>query len=766
MRFSIIIPFKEKGLNDKYLKNCIESLCNQTFNDFEVILLHNNSQKLLNMFNEFHLEVTDFKMRESDSLSDYRNLGINKAKGEYIIFLDSDDYLHPNALVYANEMINDNQGYNDVFKFGITKTNLDKLSTLNKSKRAFFEGDSFSKLETILNEVDIDANEEKVKKIINGMFEKQLINHKYHNIKVKNYFKDLNYQFRVHSFIMKTDFLKDNYLYFKSENNLYGDIPFLIEVYSKTKSINQTVTKLYYKYLHNDPINDASLSQEEHKDRLLKRISAINESLKYCLDLNLARQLKLSAINYYLYKVVKSNVFIESFKETKKIYIELNSILNEPSTEFALSKRHKYEIDAIKKGNYKKAYTLSKARVIGYKTYQFAKPKNQRFRQKKIQKNIFTKLPIKNDTILYESFLGKNYSDSPKAIFKHMLENDDRKWKHIWVLNNKDIIKSEEEFKNDNVKIIKRFGWKYFYYVTISKYFVLNMRQPKWLYKKEEQVILSTWHGTPLKRLVFDMENVTSANKNYKKDFYNQSRKWDYLIAANKYSEKIFESAFMYPQKNILTYGYPRNDILTNHTEVYKDKVKERLGIPSSKKVILYAPTWRDDEFHSAGNYKFKLQLDLERLKEEIGDEYIVALRMHYFISDNIDLSGFEKFAFDFSKYNDINDLYIISDILITDYSSVFFDYSILKKPILFYTYDLDKYQNMLRGFYIDVNKDLPGPLLLSNNEVLDSIKNIETVNKRFKDKYQEFYNKFCYLEDGKASERVINTVFRYKGEQ
>ncbi|RIM67597.1 glycosyltransferase family A protein, partial [Staphylococcus xylosus] len=218
MRFSIIIPFKEKGMNEKYLKNCIESLCNQTFNNFEVILLHNNSQKFLNMFNEFHLEVTDFKMRESDSLSDYRNLGINKAKGEYVIFLDSDDYLHPNALVYANEMINDNQGYNDVFKFGITKTNLDKLSTLNRSKRAFFEGDSFSKLETILNEVNIDANEEKVKKIINGMFEKQLINHKYHTIKLKNYFKDLNYQFRVHSFIIKTEFLKDNYLYFKSEN--------------------------------------------------------------------------------------------------------------------------------------------------------------------------------------------------------------------------------------------------------------------------------------------------------------------------------------------------------------------------------------------------------------------------------------------------------------------------------------------------------------------------------------------------------------------
>ncbi|PTI61984.1 teichoic acid biosynthesis protein F, partial [Staphylococcus shinii] len=294
-----------------------------------------------------------------------------------------------------------------------------------------------------------------------------------------------------------------------------------------------------------------------------------------------------------------------------------------------------------------------------------------------------------------------------------------------------------------------------------SKYFVLNMRQPKWLYKKDDQVILSTWHGTPLKRLVFDMENVTSANKNYKKDFYNQSRNWNYLIAANKYSEEIFESAFMYPKENILTYGYPRNDILTNHTKSYKNMVKEKLGLPSSKKVILYAPTWRDDEFHSAGNYKFKLQLDLDLLREELGNEYVIALRMHYFISDNMDLTGFESFAYDFSKYNDINDLYIVSDVLITDYSSVFFDYAILKKPILFYTYDLDKYKNMLRGFYIDVNKDLPGPLLLSNNEVLDSIKNIDKVNENFKEKYEDFYNKYCYLEDGSASKRIINTVIK-----
>lgn len=760
MDFSIIIPFKDKGNNERFLENCIESLNNQTYQDFEVLFLHNKSERLQTLTRHTQLNIRTLEMSETDQLTDFRNLGLEQAKGEFLIFMDADDYLHPNALIYAKQMIESSKDNTDVFKFAITKTNLDKTSTLKKNKRVFFDGEAFSKLEAVMNGANILVDDVQLKQIINGFFENQMINHKSEHVKPVNYLSRLNYQFRVHSFIIRKSFLIDNQLNFKSKNTLYSDIPFLIELYNNTSNIKQTSTKLYYKYIHNDSINSPSLTQEEHGDRLLKRVQAINEALFFCKNLKMARQLKITAINDYLYKVVKSPIFTESYTEVSKIYRELYTILNIKSANFKLSKRHSYEMNAIEKGKFKTAFMFSKSRVLGYKAYQFSKPKNQRFRQKKIQKNVFTRLPIQENTVLYESFLGKNYSDSPKAIFKYLLENEPNKWKHIWVLNNQDIVKNEEEFKHKNVKIIKRFSWKYFYYVTLSKYFVLNMRQPKWLYKKEEQVILSTWHGTPLKRLVFDMENVTSANKNYKKDFYNQSRKWDYLIAANQYSQEIFESAFMYPKNQILTYGYPRNDILTNHSVEYKNEVKEKLDLPKSKKVILYAPTWRDDEFHSAGKYKFKLQLDLQRMKEEFGNDYVIILRMHYFISDNMDLTGFEGFAYDYSKYNDINDLYIASDLLITDYSSVFFDYANLRKPILFFTYDIEKYQSMLRGFYIDVYNDLPGPLLLSNDALFDALNNIESVNDEYKQKYEKFYRTYCNLEDGNATKRVVNEVF------
>lgn len=761
MNLSILITYKNKKGNEKYIERCLESIADQTYNDYEVILVHNDIEYISGLIKDNTLNIKTFEMKDNDGISKYKNKAIEHASGEFLIFIDADDFLHPNALIYAKQMIEDNGLERNVFKFGISKTNLDKTSTLNTNKRAFFDNEALTKLEEIFKDADIVLNNQQVKSFVNGMFEKGIIGHKFTDYSPKNYFKKLNYQFRVHSYIIRKSFLIQNDIQFDNENLLYNDIPFLLELYNKTPYIIQSNTKLYYKFIHNDPINAPSLTQEEHEDRILQRVRALKEGLLKCIDPDIAKKVKIEAMRYYLYKVIKSDLFTDFSSEMFEIYQLLNEIFNYPSNEIKLSKRHSFEINAIKNGNLKKAFMLSKSRVLGYKTYQFMKPKNQRFRQKKVQKNVFTKLPIKENTILYESFLGRNYSDSPKAIFNYLLENDKDKWNHVWILNDKKLVENEQEFKNENVKIIKRFGWQYFYYVTVSKYFILNMRQPKWLYKKAEQIILSTWHGTPLKRLVFDMENVTSANKNYKKDFYNQSRNWDYLIAANKYSEQIFESAFMYPKENILTYGYPRNDILHNYTSEYKQHIKEKLNLPTSKKVILYAPTWRDDEFHSAGNYKFKLQMDLNRMRKEFGEEYVIALRMHYFISDNIDLTGFEDFAYDFSKYNDINDLYISSDILITDYSSVFFDFANLRKPILFFTYDIEKYQSMLRGFYIDVNNDLPGPLLRTNDELIEAIKQIDLTVEKYKEKYETFYQKYCYLEDGNATKRIVDKVIK-----
>ena len=179
-----------------------------------------------------------------------------------------------------------------------------------------------------------------------------------------------------------------------------------------------------------------------------------------------------------------------------------------------------------------------------------------------------------------------------------------------------------------------------------------------------------------------------------------------------------------------------------------------------NKKIILYAPTWRDDEFYEKGQYKFSLRLNLDKLKESLGEEYILLVRTHYFIADKLDLSDYKGFAVDVSRYDDIAELYLISDILITDYSSVFFDFANLRRPILFYTYDLDKYQNMLRGFYIDIHTEVPGPLVFTTEEIIDKIKNIDKLNEEYKERYDEFYERFCSIDDGNASKRIVEKVW------
>ena len=229
-------------------------------------------------------------------------------------------------------------------------------------------------------------------------------------------------------------------------------------------------------------------------------------------------------------------------------------------------------------------------------------------------------------------------------------------------------------------------------------------------------------------------------------------------IAKSVFNRNI-KRAFGYQGKMLET-GYPRNDLLYNADEAKVNQIKHDLNIPHDKKVILYAPTWRDVETHEIENAQYGLELDLDLLKEALSDEYIILIRTHYLISNNLDLSNFTDFAINVSNYDDIAELYLISDILITDYSSVFFDFANLRRPILFYTYDLEEYENELRGFYIDIKSEVPGPLLMTSEEVLDAIEHIDEIADEFSDKYDEFYDRFCSLDDGMASKRIVEEVW------
>ena len=149
--------------------------------------------------------------------------------------------------------------------------------------------------------------------------------------------------------------------------------------------------------------------------------------------------------------------------------------------------------------------------------------------------------------------------------------------------------------------------------------------------------------------------------------------------------------------------------------------------------------------------------INFSYLEEQLKEKYIILFRSHYFIANNLDLKQYEGFLYDVSQYEEVNDLYYISDLLITDYSSVFFDYANLLKPMIFYMYDYDQYKNQLRDFYIDL-EELPGVIIKSKNEkkLCNVIKNISSYQKRYQLKYQKFHQKFNYLDGKDCSKKVL----------
>lgn len=368
------------------------------------------------------------------------------------------------------------------------------------------------------------------------------------------------------------------------------------------------------------------------------------------------------------------------------------------------------------------------------------------------------KLPVQEKTIIFESFLGKQISDNPKALYLYIKKNYPD-YKLYWSIDRRYI----HHFSDKGFNIISRFSLRWIITMARAKYWITNSRLPLWIPKPNHTTYIQTWHGTPLKRLGLDIPEVRMPGTNtedYKHNFITEASKWDYLVSPNAYSTEIFKRAFDFSQ-TIVESGYPRNDVLyACNNEDNINTLKSRLNIPADKKVILYAPTWRDDDYYSIGKYKFNLKLDLDKLKDEFDNDYVILLRMHYLVAEQFDLSPFGNFVYDFSSYSDISDLYLISDVLITDYSSVFFDYANLRRPILFFTYDIDSYREELRGFYFDFEQKAPGPLLKDTEGIINYLQLILEGNYKLPHSFDAFYNKFCYLEDGNASKRVSERIF------
>lgn len=786
MKVSIIIPF-HKG--DAYLRDCLDSLAAQTYRDMEIIIVSDHApEEELSCISEYKdvLNINLYSLENKKGVAAARNLGLDKASGDFVYFLDSDDYLLENTI---EELVTGALEKNDDITYGMKKTTWFKRSVFLLRKQeedAQDQDDENSESgdadpELKMGEDSRDANEntesgetykpdkhtllknwsEENDEYIN---EDELTEEELQML--RNARTNLAYQILVSkrkgvknisvlNILFKRSFIEENRLRFPENLVYFSDVPFLMEALSKTDRYRKRFSAVYIKRRHNDPINFPALSQMKDSNRFHEFIEAYYETEKRIpKDSDLMNRFQQKYITYYvkLYaprlKRSKNDLWrTDNFLIMSKLFKGMNREVIK-----SLKGYKRRIVKACIKEDVKKSIRLVMLNLGWKKLKKIIRSKRAfgRF----LYTHVFLKKPVEKNWILFESFFGKSYSDSPKYIYEYISANAPDKYKCIWIIDKRN---TKIPFRH---KKIKRFSLKYYYYLAKCGYMVFNSRQPEWFVKREGNVFLQTWHGTPLKKLAFDIEDINSATPSYKNQVYKQSRAWDYLIAPNAFSSETFRRCFLF-ENTMLETGYPRNDILHSKDKEQKaEAIRNRLGIPKGKKIILYAPTWRDDEYYEKGKYKFELQLNLDLMKQELGNEYVLLLRTHYFIADSLDVSRYNGFAYNVSKYDDISELYLISDILITDYSSVFFDFANLKRPMLFFTYDLEKYRDVLRGFYIDIEKEVPGPLLFTTEEVINSIKNISFIEQKYKSRYEKFYQRFCAWEDGQASKKVVESVF------
>jgi len=399
-------------------------------------------------------------------------------------------------------------------------------------------------------------------------------------------------------------------------------------------------------------------------------------------------------------------------------------------------------------------------------------------------RRVCQRVPVEPQSVIFECYAGRVYACSPRAIYRQMLA-DERfaGWTFIWAFREElvGLLAHPEAAERDfgaaalgelgRARIVKYGSQEYFEAHARAAYWVSNYILPLHMHVRPGQTYIQTWHGTPLKRLGCDIPPDKTSAMFRMDDVYDRYRRegarFTRLLSPSAYvSEKLASAFALTPGRAagaIVELGYPRNDALRTATEGDVAEVRRRLGIPADRTVVLYAPTFRDDQRAPGVGYTIETGIDFDAFATRLGDTHVLLFRAHYLVASEVDFAPFGGSVIDVSTVSDINDLYLVSGVLVTDYSSVFFDYANLDRPMVFFPYDRERYAEELRGFYLDYDA-LPGPVVRTQEALFDAIEHAtEDLRDRAAER-ERFRERFTPMDDGRASERVVDAIFGAPG--
>lgn len=368
-------------------------------------------------------------------------------------------------------------------------------------------------------------------------------------------------------------------------------------------------------------------------------------------------------------------------------------------------------------------------------------------------------------TVVFSAYNGRSYVCSPKAVYEYMLHQEEyADYRFIWLFDHPE--KYQHLMEHPNTIVVKNGSSQCEKYLHQAKYWIFNFRAYDHWIPKKSQVYVQCWHGTPLKRLGYDItnsDNAMNSVKEIREKYRTDALRFSYILSPCRFVTETFASAWNLKKTGkeaaILETGYPRNDFLNDFSQEDVLRIRENIGLKDeTRKIILYAPTWRDNQYDSKKGYVYDNPVDFAYLREQLGKDYVILFRAHYLVADQFDFEQYKDFVLDVSKYDDINELYVVSDLLITDYSSVFFDYAILKRPMLFYMYDMEAYRDEMRGFYLDIH-DLPGPIVKTEAELAEAVCAASVAGADM-ESIETFNQEYNLMNDGNAAMRFVEKIF------
>lgn len=354
--------------------------------------------------------------------------------------------------------------------------------------------------------------------------------------------------------------------------------------------------------------------------------------------------------------------------------------------------------------------------------------------------------PIKKNKLLFQS--GRSKVDChPYAIYKYIKENYSDDYECIWIVERET---DTSMLESGDFCYYKTF--KSFIAMVTSKYWIRSQSLGSIIKKKKNQSYIQMWHGAgDLKKCGYDCLPVAER----KDEVLSHAKEWDYLITTDIGNHTSMLSSTGY-KKDTLLLGSADSDILINADDKYIKNIKKKLKLSnkSNKKIIMYAPTFRDFDLESVEN---KINLPIMKLGNL--KEYIILLRLHPLVSKKIENLKLPNNFVNVGWYPNIVDLYLVTDILITDYSSVVFPFMILNKYLILYPYDMERYIDLRGGFYLDYKKDLPGPIVYTEDELIKTILQIQTLKEKYTEKINTFNQKYNILNDGHVCERFVQAL-------